>query len=81
MDTYSSFKQYDRVKVTKINKVFEVDKFFIREPRVGDIATIVEIYNNNDKVGLGFTLECTDGEGRTYWLETITVGQLEFVSA
>lgn len=40
------YKQYSIVKISSINKTFDADDFAInkRAPKVGDIATIIEIY-------------------------------------
>lgn len=58
--------QYDVVKVKAIRRdvSFEPDDTNRRPPRVGDIATIVEIYANPP----GYELECRDHEGITEWL-------------
>jgi len=58
--------QYDVVKVTAIRRAvsFEPDDTNRRLPRVGDIATIVEVYANPP----GYELECSDHEGITEWL-------------
>ena len=42
------FKQYDVVKLIKIPKKFDEDtlKFNKRLPKIGDVATIIEIYTD-----------------------------------
>ena len=58
-------KQYSVVKIKSLNKGFKHsgDSLGARSPRVGDIATIVEVYNS------AFDLECSDENGVTLWLE------------
>ena len=60
-----NIKQYDVVKIIKINNLnnFTIDSFNKKVPKIGDIATIVEIYNNPS---LGYELECTNGNGTNY---------------
>jgi hypothetical protein len=61
-----SFKAYDVVRLIAINndKLSLPDTFNTRPPTVGDIATILEIYNDPP----GFELECSDNVGGTVWL-------------
>ena len=61
------FKQYDVVKLIKIPKKFDEDtlKFNKRLPKIGDVATIIEIYTDPH---LGYELECSDKNGITQWL-------------
>lgn len=40
------------------------DEFNLRQPEVGDIATIVELYSSPS----GYELECSDANGITQWL-------------
>jgi hypothetical protein len=58
--------QYDVVKVKVIRRAvsFEPDGTNRRPPRVGDIATIVEVYADPS----GYELECCDPDGITEWL-------------
>ena len=58
------FKQYDLVKLIEINKKYDEDylKYNKRLPRIGDIATIIEIYTSPC---LGYELECSDKNGIT----------------
>ncbi len=60
------FKQYDVVRLKALNErpSTPVDEFNLRRPRVGDIATIVEIYSSPS----GYELECSDANGITQWL-------------
>jgi len=60
------FKQYDVVRVIgiKSNQIFQPDSFNRRGPRIGDLATILEIYSEP----FGYELECSDPNGITEWL-------------
>jgi len=64
--------QYDVVRIKEIISLpkFNADAFNQRSPQVGDIATIVEIYR---EPFLAYELECTDSDGITLWLQTITL--------
>ena len=58
-------KQYSVVKIKSLKKAFERTEcsFGSRVPRVGDIATVVDVYDE------AFDLECSDENGITLWLE------------
>ena len=60
------FKQYDAVRLKKINVPIPCakDEFNLRQPELGDIAYIIEIYSNPP----GYELECSDANGITQWL-------------
>jgi hypothetical protein len=60
------FKQYDMVKVKALHVEVakDFDAFNIRQPVVGDVATIIEVYSKPP----GYELECSDGSGITQWL-------------
>ena len=70
-----TFSQYDVVRVVSI-----LDKASVlvdalncrRPPKVGDLATILEVYNDP----YGFELECSDSDGYTVWLGGYTPTQL-----
>jgi hypothetical protein len=70
-------KQYSIVKIKSINKKFNSDDFMLnkRVPKIGDIATIVEVY---EKPSLGYELECSDKNGITEWLVTFALEDAEF---
>lgn len=69
------FKQYDAVRVIKINvpSVQIDDAFNLRAPRVGDVAYIVEAYSNPK----GYELECCDSDGITRWLRAFGPDEIE----
>ena len=76
----TAFKQYDVIRVIEIltPKEFHADSFNSRPPRVGDEATIVEVYL---EPGLGFELECCDPSGVSLWLQTFGPDDLEVEAA
>nr|WP_315473175.1 hypothetical protein [uncultured Undibacterium sp.] len=61
-----SFKAYEIVRLIAINngELLLSDAFKRRPPKLGDIATILEIYSDPP----GFELECSDKAGNTVWL-------------
>ncbi|AMJ93299.1 hypothetical protein AVL56_02595 [Alteromonas stellipolaris] len=67
-------KQYSVVKITKLNTVFEAheNSFGSRPPRVGDIATILDVYED------AYDLECSDSDGVTIWLEMFNTSDATF---
>lgn len=67
--------QYDVVKVKAILKKvrFEPDETNHREPRVGDVAAIIEVYDNPP----GYELECCDENGITEWLLAFGPNEIE----
>lgn len=60
------FKQYDvvRIKALTLRVNTRADEFNRRQPVIGDVATIVEIYSKPP----GYELECSDADGITQWL-------------
>jgi len=58
-------KQYSVVKIKSLKKEFKhsEQKFGSRSPQVGDVGTIVEVYDG------AFDIECSDENGITIWLE------------
>ena len=69
------FKQYDVVKIKNFTtkKRKRGDVFNKRSPKVGDVATIVELY----KDPLGYELECCDANGITEWLIAFQPNEVE----
>ena len=70
-----SFRQYDGVRMGSMDSdraaaMYPDDQ---RAPRVGDVATIVEIYTGPV---LGYELECVAKDGLTIWLRTFSAGQV-----
>jgi len=70
------FEQYDVVRIKELLKPIEVlpDGFNCREPRVGDIATVVELYETPT---VGYELECCRSDGQTEWLMTFSQNEIE----
>ncbi|MCB8962236.1 MAG: hypothetical protein H6651_18140 [Ardenticatenales bacterium] len=71
---------YCEVRLTKIGKRFPAGPPTLgqRAPQIGDLATIIEIYDNPP----GYELECFDDAGRLVWLATFKQGEVawEWVS-
>ena len=70
------YKQYSVVRVKEIRKQFNEDDmaFMKRVPVIGDVATIIEIY---EKPTLGYELECSDKNGITEWMVTFAPDEVE----
>ncbi|MDB6024418.1 MAG: hypothetical protein JWM68_641 [Verrucomicrobiales bacterium] len=69
-------KQYDVVRVTAIrdNRFAGKQSQFQRDPHVGDVGTILEVY------GDAFEVECCEiGTGITIWLEAMYPDELQIV--
>lgn len=66
-------KQYSVVKIKTLKKKFEHTElsFGSRAPRVGDIATVIDVYDG------AFDLECSDENGITIWLEVFKPSDAE----
>jgi hypothetical protein len=69
------FSQYDAVKIVSFpaGRFPEADVISRRAPRVGDVATIIEIYAKPP----GYELECCDGNGITEWLMAFQTDEVE----
>lgn len=70
-----SLKLYDAVRVNKINVPlpYAKDWLNVRNPEIGDIAYIIEIYCNPP----GYELECSDESGITQWLMSFAPEEVE----
>jgi hypothetical protein len=60
-----AIKLYDAVRIEELYKAADLSDSDIRQPRVGDVAWIIEIYENPP----GYELECSDKDGTTEWLQ------------
>lgn len=67
-------RQYDVIEITRIIKKRK-SSLGDGEPRVGDVATVVEVYR---EPSLGFDLECCDEHGLTKWLAIFEPEDFEF---
>lgn len=67
-------KQYSIVRIKKLNREFTFNESHMgtRSPSVGDVATIVDVYDG------AFDLECCDSDGCTIWLEIFDSKDAEF---
>ena len=68
-----AIKLYEPVRIVKLRQPARVEHGDIREPRVGDVAWVIEIYENPP----GYHLECSDKEGITEWLQIFRTGEIE----
>lgn len=77
-DTQSphQFSQYDVVRLESIPSITvdASDPFNLRSPRVGDIATIIEVYANPP----GYELECSGEGGITEWMLAFSPEEADF---
>ena len=74
-------REYDVVRVARLNSAdrgFEGTESVRRAPRVGDQATICELYAPNDP-NASVAVEMVDGEGMTVWLADFAPDELELV--
>jgi len=71
-------KLYDVVRVVAINnqQLLESNVFDLRPPRIGDVATILDVYDDP----AGYELECSDETGVTLWLIGCTEKDVELES-
>lgn len=70
--------QFDTVRILKIKKKIKTEKGTSDKilPKVGDVATIVEIYN---KPVIGYELESVDQNGQTRWLVAFKEDEVELL--
>lgn len=71
----NTFKIYDVVRVKELRKQFDfqLDDTSVCAPRVGDVATIVEVYHWPP----GYELECSGEDGVTIWLHAFAPEEIE----
>ena len=70
-----TFLQYDVVRIKALPLSSQIpNQFDLRMPRIGDIATIIEIYTKP----VGYELECSDQDGITQWMMAFAPGEAEF---
>jgi len=65
--------QYSTVRIVALHREFDqssVERRFDRRlPRIGDVATVVEVYRSPS---LGYELECSRPDGTNEWLITFS---------
>ena len=68
-------KIYDVVRLTALLQPadFKPDGVSVRAPRIGDVATIVEVYESPP----GYELECSGSDGITEWLRAFAPSDVE----
>lgn len=57
----------------KLPQPARVEHGDIREPRVGDVAWVIEIYESPP----GYYLECSDKDGITEWMQIFRPEEIE----
>lgn len=60
-----TIKLYDAVRIEGLHKPASLSDGDIRQPQVGDVAWVLEIYENPP----GYKLECSDKDGTIEWLK------------
>lgn len=76
MQPLRQFSQYDVVKLKTLpsSRVDASDPFNRRSPRVGDVATIIEVYETPP----GYELECSGEGGITEWMLAFSPEEADF---
>lgn len=71
----SGFGRFDLVRILRISRPGHTPSIstWQREPRVGDVAVILDVYESP----AGYELECTDDTGRTLWVEPFRLDEIE----
>lgn len=72
---HDDIKLFDAVRIKRLSRPqgFENDGVNQREPRVGDVAYVIEIYT----APIGYELECSDADGVTEWLCSFSPADIE----
>jgi len=70
-----SIELYDvvRIKSLRVPMQVEPDGISTRAPRVGDVATVIEIHESPP----GYELECSGSGGTTEWLRAFAPSDVE----
>ena len=68
-----AIKLYDAVRIEELRKAADLSDGDIRQPQVGDVAWVIEIYENPP----GYELECSDKDGTTEWLQGFGAEEIE----
>jgi hypothetical protein len=70
-----TIKLYDAVRITELRQPVRSDLGAgdIRKPQVGDVAWVIEIYENPP----GYELECSDKNGITEWMQAFSPNEIK----
>ena len=68
-----TIKLYDAVRIEELSKPVCSEDGDIRQPQVGDVAWVIEIYENPP----GYELECSDKNGITQWLQSFRPNEIK----
>jgi hypothetical protein len=81
--TMTRFSKYDIVKVVHLHEVersVQGSKDVTRQPKVGDVGTIVHVPPNSDLFDSPiYVVECVNDAGMTIWLADFQEDELEIV--
>jgi hypothetical protein len=70
-----TIKLYDAVRITELRQPvrYDLGEGDIRKPQVGDVAWVIEIYENPP----GYELECSDKNGITEWMQGFSPDEIK----
>jgi hypothetical protein len=78
-----TLNELDVVRILSLrvpDRPFEGSPGWARDPRVGDLGTIVHVASTCDEDSLNaYLVECVDKSGMTVWLAEFTEAELELV--
>jgi len=69
-----TIKVYDAIRITALRQPvrYDLGKGDSPEPKVGDVAWAIEIYENPP----GYELECSDKNGITEWMQGFSLVEI-----
>jgi hypothetical protein len=76
-------KEYDAIKICSLrepNRSYDGTEGIMREPRVGDTGTVVDVLGEHSK-GMMYVVECVNPEGNTVWLADFWESELDKIGA
>jgi len=68
-----TIKLYDAVRIEELRKPASLLDGDIRQPQVGDVVWVIEIYENPP----GYELECSNKDGITEWLQAFRADEIK----
>ena len=68
-----TIKLYEKVIVEELRQPVRFGLDDIRPPQVGDVASVIEIYDNPP----GYELECSDKNGITEWMHAFSPEEIK----
>ena len=79
----AALREYDVVRVVRLAphpREYTSSKGYARDPRIGDIGTIVQDYGQGRDDTAPVCVECSTEDGHCIWLADFARDELEFVS-